>query len=406
MTPPTSRWLLVAAAVVALAGLLYWAFRPQPVAVDTATVARAAFRKTVDEDGKTRVRDRYVVSAPVPGRLLRVELKAGAPVARGTLLATLAPAAPAPLDARTEQEYRERAGAAEAAQLRSGATVERARVALEQAKADYARAVKLADQGFTSKEALEKAQREVELKTKELAAAEFDDHAAQHQLALARSALARYRDQGRSPASGLWELRSPVAGTVLRVVQESEAVVAAGAPIIELGNPAELEIVVDVLTADAAAIKPGAPVELDHGGGLAPLAGRVRLVEPAAFTKLSALGVEEQRVNVIIDFAAPPAAWGNLGDGHRVDARIVVDTRSDAVVVPVAALFRDGQGWAVYAVRDGRAKVGRVQIGPRNGREAVVEQGLEPGERVVVYPGDSVQDGVRVAVREAPARRP
>ena len=401
----TSRSILVAAAVVAVAGLLYWAFRPQPVAVDTATVTRAAFRKTVDEDGKTRVRDRYVVSAPVPGRLLRVALKAGDPVLRGTLLATLAPAAPAPLDARTEQEYRERAGAAEASQLRSAATVGRARVALEQAKADLARAAKLADQGFTSKQALETAEREVELKAKELAAADFDAHAAQHQLALAQSALARYRDQGRGQASGLWELRSPVAGAVLRVVQESEAVVGAGAPILEIGNPRELEVVVDVLTADAAAIRPGATAELDHGGGVPPLAGRVRLVEPAAFTKLSALGVEEQRVNVVIDFAAPPSAWGHLGDAQRVDARITVDTRDDALLVPAGALFRDGQGWAVYVVREDRARLVPVQLGPRGGREAVVERGLEPGERVILYPADTVRDGVRVAARERPSGR-
>jgi HlyD family secretion protein len=401
----TSRSILVGAAVVAVAGLLYWAFRPQPVVVDTATVARAAFRKTVDEDGKTRVRDRYVVSAPVPGRLLRVALKAGDPVLRGTLLATLAPAAPAPLDARTEQEYRERAGAAEASQLRSAATVERARVAQEQAKADLARAAKLADQGFTSKQALETAQREVEIKTKELAAADFDSHAAQHQLALAQSALARYRDQGRGQAGSLWELRSPVAGAVLRVVQESEAVVAAGVPILEIGNPRELEVVVDVLTDDAAAIRPGAPAELDHGGGVPPLAGRVRLVEPAAFTKLSALGVEEQRVNVVIDFASPPGAWGNLGDAHRVDARITVDTRADAIVTPAASLFREGQGWAVYVVRDDRARLVPVELGPRSGREAVVLRGLAPGERVIVYPPDTVHDGIRVTAREPAPRR-
>jgi HlyD family secretion protein len=400
------RTLAVAVALAALAGALYWAFQPQPVGVETAAVARGPFRKTVDEDGKTRVRDRYVVSAPVPGRLLRVDLKAGAPVGRGTLLATLAPAAPAPLDARTEQEYRERAGAAEAQRLRTAANVDRARVALEQAKAELARAAKLADQGFTSKQALETAQREVELKAKELAAAEFEDHAAEHQQALARSALARYRQEAGGRTSGeLWQLRSPVAGTVLRVVQESESVVAAGAPIIELGDPSQLEVVVDVLTSDAATIKAGAAVELDHGGGLPALPGRVRLVEPAAFTKLSALGVEEQRVNVVIDFAAPPSAWGNLGDAHRVDARITVDTRDDALLVPVGALFRDGQGWAVYVVREDRARLVPVQLGPRGGREAVVERGLEAGDRVILYPADTVRDGVRVTARERPSGR-
>src|SRR5512137_303305 len=262
------RTIAIVVGIAAAAGVLYWAFHPQPVGVETATVTRGAFRKTVDEDGKTRVRERYVVSAPVPGRLLRVDLKAGAHVERGTLLATLAPAAPAPLDARTEQEYRERANSAEALRAKASANVERARVALAQAKADVERATKLADQGFTSKQALENAQREVELKAKELAAAEFENDSAAHQEALARSALARYRQEtGGGTRGDAWQLRSPVAGTVLRVAQESESVVAAGAPIIEIGDPRELEIVVDVLTSDAAAIAPGAAVELDHGGG-------------------------------------------------------------------------------------------------------------------------------------------
>jgi HlyD family secretion protein len=390
-------WIL---AVVIAAGLLAWAFAPRPVDIEIATVTRGPFRKTVDEDGKTRVRDRYVVSAPIPGRLLRVDLKAGAPVAPGTLLARLAPAAPTPLDARTELEYRERLGAAEATQLRAAANIERASVALAQAKAEEARALRLADQGFTSRQALENAQREVELKAKELAAAQFDGDAAQHQMAMARAALGRYRQNAGGKASGaIWEIRSPVAGRVLRVVQESENVVAAGAPILEIGDPRELEVVVDVLTADAAAIRPGTAADLDHGGGAPVLAGRVRLVEPAAFTKISALGVEEQRVNVVIDFASPTAAWGNLGDAHRVDTRITVDTRDDAVLVPVSALFRHGEGWAVFAVSGTRAQLQSVKTGPRNSMVAVVLDGLEPGTRVIAYPGDAIADGVRVKAR-------
>ena len=392
-----SSWML---AGVAAAGLLVWAFAPRPVEVEIATVTRGPFRKTVDEDGKTRVRDRYVVSAPVPGRLLRVDLEVGDPVVPGTLLARLVPAAPAPLDARTENEYRERLGTAEATRLRAGANVERATVALAQAKAEEARAAKLADQGFTSRQALDNAQREVELRTKELAAAQFDALAAQHQVAMAQGALVRYRqDAGGRPPGAAWEIRSPVAGRVLRVVQESEAVVAAGAPVMEIGDPRELEVIVDVLTADAAAIRPGAAVELDHGGAAPVLAGRVRLVEPAAFTKISALGVEEQRVNVLIDFAASPTAWGNLGDGHRVDARITVDTVDDAVLVPVSALFRQGEGWAVFAVSGGRAQLRPVATGARNGMVAVVLDGLEPGAQVIAYPADAIADGVAVEAR-------
>jgi HlyD family secretion protein len=398
-----ASWGLAATMV---AGLLAWAFMPKPVAVETAAVTRGPFRKTVDEDGRTRVRDRYVVSAPVPGRLLRVALKPGAAVERGTLLARIEPAPPAPLDARTEQEYRERAGGADASRSRANANLERARVALEQAKAEEARALALANQGFTSRQALDNAQREVELKTKELAAARFDEDAAAHQLAMAQAALARYRqDAGGKSGGAAWEIRSPVAGQVLRVLQESEVPVAAGTPLLEIGDPRELEVVVDVLTADAGTIVPGDAVELDRGGGAPVTAGRVRLIEPSAFTKVSALGVEEQRVNVVIDFAAPPAAWGNVGDGHRVDARITVETRDAALLVPVSALFRHGDGWAAFVLAEARAQLRPVEIGPRNGRVAVVVRGLAESERVIAYPSDAVADGVRVEAR-APAAKP
>jgi HlyD family secretion protein len=396
-------WMLAAMFV---AGLLAWAFMPKPVAVETAAVTRGPFRKTVDEDGRTRVRDRYVVSAPVPGRLLRIELKPGAAVERGTLLARIVPAPPAPLDARTEQEYRERAGSADANRSRATANLERARVALEQARAEEARALALANQGFTSRQALDNAQREVELKTKEQAATRFDEDAAVHQLAMAQAALARYRHEAGGKAGGAaWEIRSPVAGRVLRVLQESELPVAAGTPVLELGDPRELEVVVDVLTADAGAIVPGATVELDRGGGAPVAAGRVRLVEPSGFTKVSALGVEEQRVNVVIDFAAPPAAWGNVGDGHRVDARITVETRDAALRVPISALFRHGDGWAAFVLAEGRAQLRPVEVGPRGGLVVVVVRGLAENERVIAYPSDAVTDGVRVEVR-APAAKP
>jgi HlyD family secretion protein len=221
-----------------------------------------------------------------------------------------------------------------------------------------------------------------------------------HQLAMSQAALSRYRqDAGGKTGDAIWEIRSPVAGRVLRVIQESEVPVAAGTPILEIGDPQVLEVVVDVLTADAAQIRPGAAVDLDHGGGAPVIAGRVRLVEPAAFTKVSALGVEEQRVNVVIDFAEPVTAWGNLGDGHRVDTRITVDARDDAVLVPISALFRRGDGWAAFAVAGGRARLQPVSTGPRNGIAAVVLGGLDSGAQVIAYPGDAVADGVKVAVR-------
>ena len=396
-------WLAGGAAVLAL---LAWVFVPRPVEVEVAPVVRGPFEKTVDEDGKTRVRDRYVVSAPLAGRLLRVGLKAGDAVERGTPLATLVPAAPSLLDARAVQELSERVGAAEAEERRAAAAAERAQVALDLARSDDERNRNLALQGFTSKQALERSERDVELRTKELAAARFEGHAAEHQLSLARAALTRARAGASERGTGeRWEIRSPVAGRVLRVAQESEAVVTVGAPIVELGDPRNLEVVVDVLTADATLIRAGADARLDRGAGTPPLAGRVRLVEPAAFTKLSALGVEEQRVNVVIDFVSPPAEWQDLADGYRIDARIVVDRRADAIVVPVGALFRHGAQWGVFVVDGGRARLRAVEAGPRAGTAAIIASGVAPGERVVVYPGDAVRDGARVTARDADASR-
>ena len=406
-----ASWLL---ALIAAAGFATWAFMPQPVEVETAPAARTAFRKTIDEDGKTRVRERYVVSAPLTGRLGRVALKPGTDVERGTLLATLVPSASALLDERTERELTERLGAAEAEQLRASAGVERAGVALDQAKAELARATQLAAKGFTSRESLERSEREAALKLKELKVAEFDAHAAEHRLAQARASLSRARQESSGPDKAQsgpdkvqhWQIRSPVAGKVLRVMQESEMVVSTGVPIIELGDPADLEVVVDVLTSDAVAIRPGAAVALHHANDARPLRGRVRLIEPAAFTKVSALGVEEQRLNVLIDFASPREEWQSLGDAYRIEARIVVLEREDALTIPVGALFRRDDGWAVFVLTDGRAKLRRIGLGPRSSRQAVVEAGLEGGETVIVYPGDAVRDGARVKVRRQSSPAP
>jgi HlyD family secretion protein len=393
--------------IVAAAGVLSWALMPRPVDVDVATIERAAFEKTVDEDGRTRVRERYVVSAPLAGRLMRIGLKAGDPVERGSLVATLVPAAPGLLDARAVPELTERGGAADAEAARTLATIERAQVALDLAQSELDRGRSLAGQGFTSKQALERAERDVELKTKELVAARFEGHAAEHQQALARAALARARSGATERGAGeRWDIRSPVAGQVLHVAQESEAVVAVGAPLVELGDPHDLEAVIDVLTTDAVQIPPGADVRLDRGPGTPPLEGRVRRIEPSAFTKVSALGVEEQRVNVLIDFTSPASMWQDLGDGYKVDARIVVDRRDAAIVVPTGALFRHGQKWAVFVVDGDRAVLREIEPGPRGGVATVALRGVDPGERIIVYPGDAVRDGARVRVREGSSPMP
>lgn len=394
------RTLLVLLGTALLGGLVM-AFRPQPVLVEIADVTRGSFEQVIEDDGKTRVRERYVVSAPLAGKLQRIALKAGDPVTAGMVLAVIDPSSPVLLDVRTERELTERLGAAEATRLRATATVERARATLDKSRADLERTRKLAAKGFVSAAQLEQAELEARISLRELEAARYADHAAAHDVSVAHAALLQVRDgaAGRStgkPSARRWEVRTPVAGQILRVEQESEATVAVGAPLLEVGQPAELEVVVDVLSTDAVQIRPGAPVRLLRWGRAEPLDGRVRRVEPAAFTKVSALGVEEQRVNVVIDLTSPAEKWQSLGDGYKVDASIIVASLDNAIKVPVSALFRDGNQWAVFTVANGKAARRIVQLGRRGGLEAVVEKGLQPGEKVIVHPGDSVRDGLRI----------
>lgn len=392
-----TKRILLAFLGIALLGGLVMAFRPQPVLVEVADVTRGPFEQVIEDDGKTRVRERYVVSAPLAGKLQRITLKAGDAVAAGTVLAAIDPSSPALLDARTERELTERVGAADATRLRAAATVERARAALDKSRADLERTRKLAEKGFISAAQLEQAELEARINLRELEAARYADHAAAHDVAVARAALLQVRDSAAGkPSARRWEVRTPVTGQILKVAQESEATVAVGAPLLEVGQPADLEVVVDVLSTDAVQIKPGAPVRFLRWGRAEPLEGRVRRVEPAAFTKVSALGVEEQRVNVVIDLTSPAEKWQSLGDGYKVDANIIVASLDNAIKVPVSALFRDGEQWAVFAVANGKAARRSVQLGRRGGLEAVVEKGLQPGEKVIVHPGDSVRGGLRI----------
>jgi HlyD family secretion protein len=390
-------WIAGGAAVIAA---LAWAFAPQPVMVEVARVASGRFEQTIDEDGKTRVRERYVVSAPLAGRVRRVTLKAGDAVARGDVVAVMQPAAPPLIDARAGRELEERVGAAAAAFARARTAVEHARAALAQNRADAQRTQKLAAQGFVSPAQLERDELKVTLSAREAEAADFERHAAEHQLELARAALTRSRQGWNIERGGgveQFDIRAPVAGRVLRVAQESEAVVALGAALLEIGDPADLEVVVDVLSGDALQIAPGQPVILERqGSALAALAGRVRRVEPAAFTKVSALGVEEQRVNVLIDIASDRAQWQTLGDAYRVDARIVVHRVENSITAPVAALFRDGARWAVFVADGNVARKRLIETSRRNARDALVEKGLAAGELVIVYPGDSLRDGATI----------
>ena len=392
----TRNKIAVAVASALLAALVAWALRPQPIAVETAQVARGAFEQTVSDDGRTRVRERYVVSAPLAGRVERIALEPGDPVKNGQTVAVLTPTAPPLIDARTTTELRQRVGAAEAQLARARAETQKAMAQLEQARADLERQKKLAGEGFVSETAREQAQLALQVAQRALEAARFAEEAARHELGQARAALKRYS----SGEPGLrWEIPSPVTGSVLKVVQKSEGAVALGAPLLELADARSLEAVVDVLSQDAVAIRPGMAARLDLGQGVPPLAARVRLVEPAAFTKVSALGVEEQRVNVILDFAEPLDKVQTIGDAFRVEASIVVYRQENALKAPVGALFREGEQWMLFMVEGDRARKRAVRVPRRNSVEALVEDGVEPGSRVIVYPSDAVTDGSRLELR-------
>lgn len=387
---------LALGAAVAIAGVA-WLVMPKPILVETATVVRGRFVATVDEDGKTRIRQRYAVAAPLAGRLTRVGLKAGDPVNANDVVAAILPP-PAPLlDPRVRREAEERMGVAEAALDRSRAAVERAQAQAAQAKTDLDRTRALAASGAATVQTLERSELAQRIADRDLRAAEFQDHAASHELAQAKALLGRYKDDIGSAEP--WNVTAPVSGVVLKVAQESEIVVQSGTLLMEIGDPGDLEVVSDVLSTDAVEIRPGAAVAIDRWGGGDILSGRVHRVEPSAFTKISTLGVEEQRVNVRIDLLSPREQWAGLGDGYRVDARITVYAQDDVEIVPAGALFRRGDRWSVYVVEDGRAQFRTVDVIRRSGGLAAIGKGLKQGERIILYPGDQIGAGVRVGFK-------
>jgi HlyD family secretion protein len=374
------------------------ALMPKPVPVDIITVARGDFLVSVDEDGKTRVKDRYVIDAPLDGHVGRIELRAGDPVEEGTVVARIVPLSPPLLDARTKAEAEARLAAANAAKRQSLAAISRAEAALNFAGLESERQNALGPSGATSAQAVEQAEFDVRAKREELTSARFASRVAAYEARVAEAALGRLGANGVKNEEQI-EVRAPVEGRVLTVFRESEGVVRSGAHLLEIGDPSALEIVVDVLTSDAIAIQRGATVIIERWGGEQPLRGHVRRIEPSAFTHVSALGVDEQRVNVIIDLDDPPEVWAALGDGYRVEARIVVHDAKDVVKVHDSAVFRHRDGWAVYRVDDGKAVLTPIKVGARNGLEVEVTSGLEPDMLVIAHPGDQVEDGRSVRQR-------
>ena len=437
-------WLIGGGAALALALAVAWAFAPRPMEVELATATQGPFETTIDEDGKTRLADRYVVSAPLAGTLARITLNEGDVVAAGTPLAVLTAVLPAMQDERTRRELRARVDAAQDNVSRATSRTARAQVALDQAQNEVRRSEQLAQQGFiapikveTDRLATLGAQREVE-------GAAAERRMAGHELEQTRAALGAVQPAragvgaGGANNAGAFTVRAPSPGRVLRVLQSSEGAVALGTPLIEVGDTQRMEVVTELLTTDALAAKAGSRVIIERWGGPAVLAGRVRSVEPAAFTKVSALGVEEQRVRVLIDITSPQAEWQALGDGYRVSVRIVTLSEAKAVQVPVSAVFplpggapragvaaasgsagsagadvgaagtaREATGlasastqFAVFVADGGRARQTAVQLGARNGSSAWIRSGIATGQQVIAYPPATVRDGLRVAARK------
>ncbi len=394
MISQRSKGILVIIAIVL--ALIAWGFWPRAELAETGSVERRPLAVTVEEEGRTRVRDRYVLSAPVAGYLRRIDLEVGDAVERGDVLATLDPLRPATLDERSRAEAEARVAAARAGLAERESDAMRAKAEAELAASEFARIENLLERNLVSRAQFDEARsrRQASAAASQAATAAVD--VGRYDLEAALASL-RYTASGKSTEKlEAVPVRSPVTGRVLAIHQESAGVVAAGQPLLDVGDPGALEIVVELLSRDAVRVAPGGRVLLERWGGGSTLEGIVRTVEPTGFTKVSALGVEEQRVRVILDFSSPQDAWTRLGDGYRVEATFIVWSSDDALTVPSSALFRRDGGWAAFVVADGRAREKAVTPGHSSGLLTEVLGGLDDGDTVIVHPGDAIEDGVRV----------
>jgi HlyD family secretion protein len=384
------KWIWPVIAVLAAVGG-YFLLRPKPIQVESARVTRGPMMVTVEEEGETRIHDHFVISAPVAGRLLRIELDPGDTVQKGQIVARIVPA---PLEPRQRAELTAQLDAAKAATREAQAQVDRAQSEYEQTSRDRARSEKLAASGVISKESLEQAQTKEASDRKTLDAARQRLEASVAQEAAAKARLLE-AERGGTPGAVV-SVKSPLKGKVLRLFERSERVVTPGTPLLDLGYSPQLEVVTDVLSTEAVKVQPGDPVLLEGWGRAKPIRARVRLVEPSGFTKISALGIEEQRVNIIIDFVDPP---GPLGDAYRVEVRIIVWQKGNVVKLPVSALFRHGDSWAVFTIENGGASLRDVQTGHRNASEAEVLGGIAVGQSLILHPTNEIREGIRVEPR-------
>ncbi len=392
------KWLLPLALV---AGLVALAYVPKPVEVDVGIVARGEMMLTVDDEGETRVRERYLISAPLAGRLLRGTLDPGDAVKEGDVLAILDPGAPELLDPRERARAAAIVGAAEASVASARTQSEAREIEAGQLEKAYLRNQVLHEKGNVADAAFEQAESAYRAAKHASAAARSAVEVARFELEQARAAFQRFDVEKGSPDSEDWHfvIRSPLSGHVLRVHEKSSRVLQPGEPVMEVGDSTALEMRIDVLSQEAVKIRQGQRVVVGHWGGGSTLEGRVRKIEPSAYTKISALGVDEQRVDVIADFETLPGEGEVLGDGYRIEARIVIWESKDALQVPTGALFREGEQWAVFRVDGDRARKVVIEIGSDNGDFAEVVSGLSVGDRVVLHPGDRIEEGIPLAPR-------
>jgi HlyD family secretion protein len=375
-----------------VAALAWVVLRPEPLTVETARAVRGPLQVTIDEDGQTRARDRYTLAAPIAGRLSRITLREGDSVTPKTVIATIYPL---PIDPREAAQTGAQIQSLEAQKLESEAYVARAEADHQQAVRELTRYRELYNTADISRQLLEQKETAERRAAKDLAAAQFKVQSTAAEITRARAGLIS-QESKRQDASRVVILRPPTASRVMRILEQSERVVAAGTPLVVLSNPNKIEIVIDVLSSDAVKISPGAPVLIEGWGGAKPLRAQVRLVEPYGFTKISALGIEEQRVNVIADFVDSPE---RLGDGYRVEARIVIWEDPDVLQVPGSALFRTREGWSLFVVEGNRAYQRAVETGQRNALDVQITSGLDSGTEVILHPSNTLQDGSWVSSR-------
>ena len=393
------RKVLVVGIIVVVVSATVYGFLPKPVEVDLVTVSRGPLQITIEEEGRTRLKDRFVISAPIAGYLRRIEAKVGDAVHRGQTVATLEPVRSQALDPRRRAETE---AAVLAAQAGLAAAMERAKAATADAEYIEKRATRIANlfaKGSVAKDQFDQTQAEVKKMRSAQDAAKAAVEGARADLARIKSTLQTFSVSGRDGEHGTVHVSSPVGGAVFRVYRESEGAVDMGDPLMDVGNAKNLEVRVEVLSADAVKIRKGTAVLFKRWGGEGILTGVVRLIEPAGFTKVSSLGVEEQRVLAIADITAPQERWHSLGDGYRLEAHFIIWEGKDVLQIPAGALFRSGKEWAVFAAESGKAHLRRVEVGQRNGLTAEILSGLKEKEQVIAHPDDAVSDGVQIRPR-------